>query len=53
MKNFVAKHAHKYNRCAVFSDRTKYSRKNKWDYEEPPVKGYLFTGGSLTCLKNT
>lgn len=37
MKNFVAKHAHKYNRCAVFSDRTKYSRKNKhlgWDIDD-------------------
>lgn len=40
MKNFVAKHAHKYNRCAVFSDRTKYSRKNSqilWDEEEDEV----------------
>ena len=37
MKNFVAKHAHKYNRCAVFSDRTKYSRKNTqldWDIDD-------------------
>lgn len=46
MKNFVAKHAHKYNRCAVFSDRTKYSRKTKhlgWDIDdEPPVKVDLY-----------
>lgn len=46
MKNFVAKHAHKYNRCAIFTDRTKYSRKNKhlgWDIDdEPPVRVDLY-----------
>lgn len=41
MKNFVAKHAHKFNRCATHSDRTKYNRKNSqilWDDEDevPP-----------------
>lgn len=38
MKNYVAKNAYKFNRCSVFSDRTKYSRKDKWGSEEPPVR---------------
>ncbi|AZV01892.1 hypothetical protein [Aeromonas phage Akh-2] len=45
MKNFVAKHAHKFNRCATFSDRTKYSRKGfmvDWDEDEPPVRANLY-----------
>jgi len=27
--NAVAKHAHKFNRCIAFADKTKYSRKGK------------------------
>lgn len=45
MKNYVAKHAHKFNRCSVFSDRTKYSRKGnkfQWDEDEPPVRANLY-----------
>lgn len=45
MKNYVAKHAHKFNRCSVFYDRTKYSRKNMpaWDLDdEPPVRADLY-----------
>ena len=28
--NFVAKHAHKGNKAVVFSDKTKYRRKQKY-----------------------
>jgi len=29
INNFVAKHAHKFNRAVTFKDKTKYSRKGK------------------------
>ena len=46
MKNIIAKYAHKSNRCIAFTDKTKYSRKDKWGSEEPPRNSQLFLGGS-------
>lgn len=44
MRNYVVKNAYKFNRCSVFADRTKYSRKNnmiEWD-DEPPVRADFY-----------
>ncbi len=34
-RNPVAKHAHRFNRSAVFADKTRYSRKTKHKGQDP------------------
>tara|TARA_B110001454_G_scaffold199373_1_gene204110 strand:+ start:256 stop:414 length:159 start_codon:yes stop_codon:yes gene_type:complete len=32
-RNFVAKHARKFNKGAIHRDRTKYNRSKEWKYD--------------------
>ena len=47
IRNPIAKHAHKSNRCQVFRDKTKYDRKaNKKSFEPFPIELFKVSMGN-------